>query len=180
MEQEYMMLREEIVKLEEIINHTVTFFYAFIAGFLMFVVKQEDTILVLLSYIVLLPAYIMVLSKYEGIFRIGAYLKVYHEGEIFNWETRTMKLKRINHRNNYTFLSSAHFPFLFTNFFIAGIYILKIDYKVITQPYEVMKVAALIFLFVSVLVLCKKNRNLSVEFFVDKWERVKQMEGNEQ
>ena len=40
MEQEYMMLREEIVKLEEIINHTVTFFYAFIAGFLMFVVKQ--------------------------------------------------------------------------------------------------------------------------------------------
>lgn len=25
MEQEYMMLREEIVKLEEIINHTVTF-----------------------------------------------------------------------------------------------------------------------------------------------------------
>lgn len=89
-EKEYLMLREEILHLDEVIVHTINFFYAFLASFLAFALTQKDTIYIVLSYIVILPAYLIVLSKLHGMSKIGGYLYVYHEkhgNTNFKWET---------------------------------------------------------------------------------------------
>lgn len=93
MEKEYLMLREEILHLDSLINNTISFFYTFMATYLAYALSQDDTILFVLSYMVIVPAYMIVLSKMQGICKIGAYLKVVHEGNEFNWETKNMKLK---------------------------------------------------------------------------------------
>lgn len=78
----YLMLREEILHLDSILNNTINFFYVFIASYSAFSLFQEDTTFLLLSYIVIIPAYQIVLNKMQAMCKIGAYLKIYHEGAI--------------------------------------------------------------------------------------------------
>ena len=87
---EYLMLREEILHLDSITNNTINFFYAFIAAYIAFALTQEDTIFILLSFIGIIPPYLIVLNKMNALCKIGAYLYVFHEGGSFKWERRNM------------------------------------------------------------------------------------------
>lgn len=73
---EYLMLREEIL---HFINNTINFFYVFIASYIAFTLMQEDTIFILLSFIGIIPPYLIVLNKMNALCKIGAYLHVFHE-----------------------------------------------------------------------------------------------------
>ena len=52
MKEEYLMLREEILHLDSVVNNTINFFYVFMATYVAFSLTQEDTIFILLSFIV--------------------------------------------------------------------------------------------------------------------------------
>ena len=84
--EEYLMLREEILQLNTIINSTINFFYVFVSAVLLFAINQTDSLYVLLTYLIIFPAYAIALSKAIGTYRIGGYLYVFCEGSDFNWE----------------------------------------------------------------------------------------------
>ena len=47
-EKEYLMLRDEILHLDEVIVQTIAFFYSFIAGYMVFALSHRDTIYIIL------------------------------------------------------------------------------------------------------------------------------------
>lgn len=172
MNNEYLMLREEILHLDGIINNTLNILYVFIATFLAYALGQEDTFYILLSYIGVIPMYIIVVSKIEGMCRIGAYLKVYHEGKEFMWETRNMELKKKRGRNNFTFVISSFFPFEFINIAIFIIFILQTKWNLINSLYEKSKITIAILLFLILTISFWKNRDMSTRKFLKEWENL--------
>lgn len=152
---EYLMLREEMLHLESIINNTINFFYVFIASFLAFALTKNDTIFLLVSYIITIPAYLIVLSKMEGMCRIGAYLCVFHEGKEFNWETRNMKYKENRGRKTFTYLISSNFPFVFVNVAVFVLYLYRTPWDYFYNIYEICK-----FFLAVIMFFCIKHINI--------------------
>lgn len=61
----------------------------------------------------------IVVSQFKNIYKIGAYLYVFHEGNDFNWERRSRKFYKeaSKHSDNWlTNIQSFNFPFLFVSF----------------------------------------------------------------
>lgn len=165
---EYLMLREEILHLDNIVNNTINFFYAFIAAYIGFALTQKDTMFILLSYIGIIPPYLIVLNKMTALCKIGAYLNVFHEGKYFNWERRHMRYKD-KYENSKFRVISWHFPFIFVSLAVSGLLLYRTNWTLFSMI-DVIKI--LICLGLLMLVLCKayKNRNISPKAYVEKWK----------
>lgn len=170
---EYLMLRDELIHLESMVNNTINFFYAFLVSYLAFACLQSDTIYILFSYIIILPAYIIVISKMEGMARIGAYLCVFHEGETFNWEKRNLEFKRIREKKHFTYIVSSNFPFVITNYTVFIILLYQTSWNQICTMYEILKLLIGMGLFALTNVLYWKNRRIGTNDFVDYWQQIK-------
>lgn len=173
---EYLMLREEILHLDTVVNNTINFFYVFVSAVLAFTITQDDSMFVLISYIVIIPSYLMVLSKEKMIFKIGAYLNVFHEGKKFNWERRNRILYSHDSVPILYKFQSFNFPFLFVSTFITLIFCAKTDWHKICIADEVIKVVMSISLYIVQLVMIVKNRRISSKPYITLWENVKNQE----
>lgn len=171
MDKEYLMLRDELLHLDTVVNNTINFFYVFIASFIAFALTQEDTIFILLSYIVIIPAYLIVISKMQGICKIGAYLSLFHEGEKFNWETRNIKFNQ-KHVTIFSHIVSSNFPFIFVSAAAVILFMYRTQWDKFPQVYEECKLCSAIVLFLVVLVLAYKNRNINTKDYIKKWEDI--------
>lgn len=122
---EYLMLREEILHLSTLQHNTINFFYIFVSAVLLFGIEQTNSLYILISYVVIIPAYLLVLSELKGIYKIGAYLYVFQEGKKFNWERRSSRMyggapKWVSNR-----VQSFNYPFLFVSTFVMIIFFYK-------------------------------------------------------
>lgn len=167
--EEYLMLREEILHLDNIANNTINFFYAFIAAYIAFALAQEDTIFILLSYIGIIPPYLIVLNKMSALCKIGAYLNVFHEGKSFNWERRCMKYKDKYESSKFRIIS-WHFPFICVSLTVTVLLLYRTKWSLISVVDIVKIVICLVLLFIILCNACK-NRNISPKVFIDKWEQ---------
>lgn len=167
--EEYLMLREEILHLNTIIINTIHLLYTFIASFLAFALTQEDTIFILLTYIMIVPAYLIVVSKMSGMARIGAYLYVFHEGKNFNWEHRNIMYKG----NVSSHLSTAHLPFFYINIVIFFLLLIRTAYTWPLSLYEGFKLACGLFLFIYMMYIINKSKIIHTNNFIIKWESIK-------
>ena len=165
--EEYLMLRDEIINFETIINNTINFFYAFISALISFALTREDTIFVLISYMAILPAYLIVIGKREGMIKIGTYLKVYGEGELFNWETRKPLIKNKSFFNK----STSDLPFLFSNIFVFILFLFQLRYVKIYNCYEIIKFIIALILFFSVWYLYRKYRD-NTDNYEKEWKKL--------
>ncbi|MCH5271591.1 MAG: hypothetical protein J1E83_12715 [Lachnospiraceae bacterium] len=166
--EEYLMLREEILHMDSVINNTINFFYAFMASFLGFALTQSDNIFILVSYVIIIPAYLIVLNKLEGMGRIGAYLHVFQEGEKFNWETRNMEfMKRCSSR-----ISAPNLPFLFVNFSVVVLLFLRTSWSSLSL-YDILKLIFGVILFGSVSFLLVKNKFICTRDKISIWKEIK-------
>ena len=174
---EYLMLRDEILHLDTIVNNTINFFYVFISAYLAFALGQQDNLLLLLSYMVIIPAYLIVMSKMHGMARIGAYLKVFREGpETFMWETRNMeRRKQKTKKTIFNFIIAANFPFIFVSFTVTVLYVARTNLSCM-DFYEKFKLMICFFAFLLVIVITLRNRELSVDDYIETWEKVKNKE----
>lgn len=173
---EYLMLREEILHLDTVINNTINFFYIFIATYITFALTQDDTIFLLISYIVIIPAYLIVICKGKGMCKIGAYLKVFHEGKEFNWETRRIEFHKNIMPDIFTYMISTTFPFVFVGIAVELLLIYYTPWSYSMTPYEIGKVILWIFLSVFLYVLIYKNRKINTVNYVKRWEELKKKE----
>ena len=174
--EEYLMLREEILHLDTIVNNTINFFYVFVSTILAFSITQEDSLFTLISYVVIIPAYLMVLSKEKGIFKIGAYLYVFQEGKEFNWERRSRKMYSNNTEPILYKIHSFNFPFLFVSTFVTVIFFIKTDWDAICMVSEFVKMVIAVILYITQLMLIIKNRRVSARPYIALWEKVKNEE----
>lgn len=173
---EYLMLREEILHLDTVINNTINFFYVFVATILAFSITQDDSLFALISYVVSIPAYLIVLSKEKGIFKIAAYLHVFQEGKEFNWERRNRKLYSSEEVPILYKMQSFNFPFLFVSTFVTVIFFVKTNWSAICTVRELVKIMIAVILYITQLVLVVKNKRVSARPYITLWEKVKNEE----
>ena len=173
---EYLMLREEILHLDTIINNTINFFYAFMASYIAFALTQDDTIFLLLSYMIILPAYLIVLSKIQGMSKIGSYLYVFHEklnGSIFKWETRNFEYRKDNKKGIFANIISSNFPFLFVSISVMMLFFYNTKWNEICTIYEYIKIIACIIFNFRLLLIMYKNRKIGTIYYISKWKDIK-------
>lgn len=173
MKEEYLMMRDEILNLNTLVNNTINLVYTFIAAYLAIIIKQNDTIYIILAYVVIIPAYLVVLSKIQGQCKIGAYLYVYEKklAHNFHWETYN-KIFREQNPNIFSHLLSGNAPFLFISICILLLHIYKIDWSQPVPQIEILKLGINIILFSFVMFIIYKNRNLTTADYISKWERI--------
>lgn len=167
---EYLMLRDEILHSDVVVNNTINFFYIFMASFLAFAITQNDTVFILLSYVIIIPAYLIVHNKMEAMAKIGAYLHVFQEGEKFNWETRNMEYIR-KHPGH---IAAPNLPFIFVNFSIFILLLLRTQWKSPFFLYEITKVIIGCCLFLGMSLFLLKNKLFKTRDRVTLWEEIKE------
>ena len=172
---EYLMLREEILQLGNLESQTINFLYVFVGSVLAFSLTQEDTIAILISCIVIIPAYNIVISYEQGIYKIGAYLSIFLEGSDFNWERRSFLFydalgKKACFKSP---VQVFNYPFLFISILITIFFLVRTDY---TQPFDFTQMAKLflaIILFVYILFKVICNRHYSISKYIGLWREIK-------
>lgn len=172
---EYLMLREEILHLDTIINNTINFFYVFIAAYMAFALTKDDTIFLLLSYMVIFPAYLIVLSKMKGMCKIASYLYVFHEksdGSIFKWERRISEYREKNKDGIFSYIISSHFPFLLVSISVTTLFFFNTRWDSMNKLYEIIKVFVLVMFSFILLFTIYKNRKISVTDYINNWENI--------
>ena len=113
---EYLMLRDEILKDYEIIQNSRNVLYAAVAAILAFAVDQKEALLFLIPYIVIIPVYLVTIDYTLNMYKLGTYLKVFHEQGDFRWENRLYLLnydikKRVTRGERF-----FHAPFMVSAF----------------------------------------------------------------
>lgn len=173
-DKEYLMLREEILHLDIIINNTITLFYTFISAIILFVLERKNSAtLILVSYIIIIPAYRIVVGKRKNIFRIAAYLYVFLEGDTFNWERRQRKMPNASGILSFSRISSINYPFLFVSTAVMIIFAWKFKWNGLKSGAGLAEVSIAIILYIVQLIYIFKNRKIKMDSYIKQWEEVK-------
>lgn len=175
-DKEYLMLREEILHLDTVINNTINFFYAFVAAALAYSINQDDVIFTLLPWIIIIPAYRIILGKRKNIFRIAAYLNVFHEGKNYNWERRQKKMYDTTSCGKSKKISSFNYPFIFVSTFVMVIFLLKINWFEVRFNVELVKIIIGTVPYAIQIAAIVKNRKIDSEEYVLQWKNIKEEE----
>lgn len=175
---EYLMLREEILHLSTLEDNIINLLYVIVVTAMAFSFAQKDTIYILLSYIVLIPTYRLVLSKEIGMYKIGSYLFVYHEGNEFNWEGRNLKFFDKFYKVHRRKLQAFNSPFLYISTFILLIFFIKTDWKSMFTIYELGKISIAVFFYVLLMSWIIKNRYMDIRRYISYWEEIRRDEVN--
>lgn len=170
---EYLMLREEIIHLDALTNNILNFFYIFMATYISVVLDKNDTIYILMTHIVIIPAYLIVIGKRMATCKISAYMLVFLEGEDFNWETRKLRSKSRSVPIIFHFIHSTHFPFIFVNIAVFILWFSGSNWGIPLTSYEMGKLIIEIVCLLVFLILLIENRKISINDYIDKWEKVK-------
>ena len=192
--EEYSHLKEEINLLENIINNTINYFYIFLATFLSFAFGQRDTIYLLFSQVVIIPAHLLVISKIMGRNRIVAYIRVFYEGDDVNWQRRLEKLKTKKGPLIFHFIDAVHFPFVFISFIVFALFfyrsieiyssyaeqiyhlLLQIPFSPLNKKelfYEASKLLFEILCTSYTFIIAIKTRKLYPADYIASWEDIK-------
>lgn len=171
---EYLMLRDEILHLSEVENNIINIFYTSVTAILAFALSQCDNIFLLLPYMVIIPSYLMFISKSEAIYKIATYLYEFHECEdMFIWEHRNREFAK---KKNNLLLNdiSYNLPFLFANILTIALFVLKFNWRNITDMYEWIKFFIAISLFGCTIYLVRKKGKVDIEYYGEIWKEIKE------
>lgn len=86
--EEYKLLKQEIVNNNNILRNFQLALYSSVGVILTLAFSQQEPIICLIPFFVIIPLYLLRMKQSSDIIRTGAYMQVFLEGEAFNWETR--------------------------------------------------------------------------------------------
>lgn len=178
---EYLMLRDEILKDYEIIQNSRNVLYAAVAAILAFAVDQKEALLFLIPYIVIIPVYLVTIDYTLNMYKLGTYLKVFHEQGDFRWENRLYLLnydikKRVTRGERF-----FHAPFMVSAFVCSMLFFAALTYPETFRKASVgfiLCFIAGIVLPVAVAVIFLKYKNIEKiqKKYILSWEEVKEKE----
>lgn len=170
--QEYLSLRKEVNDLCSSSDNIISMLYAFLTAYLAFVFNKEDTVYLLFTYVVLLPVYLLIISKRIATCKISAYISVFHEKEGNMWENRLMEYNTPKKPFIFLFIEATHFPFIFINFFILVFYIIRLKSCELQTMYGRIKLVLLCLFFIAMYALAVRYRKISVSDYVNEWKKI--------
>ena len=112
----------------------------------------------------------------QGMCKIGAYLYIFHEKDSdsgFRWESRSAKYRNNDNKNIFSYVLSSHFPFLIVSIAVMILFFYTTKWNKICTIYEMVKVIICIALNVLLLLIIYKNRKISTNDYVVRWNGIK-------
>lgn len=172
--EEFISLREEITQLASAIDGIINILYVFIAAYLAYALNQKDTIYILISHIVVLPAYLLVIGKRMAMCKISAYIIVYYEEDIAGWSSRSISFNAKTGPKIFKYIDASHFPFVLINCAILFLFIYRSSWTF--SIYEIVKLVTEISFFIILSIISIKNRKLSSKDMIKSWKEQKNKE----
>lgn len=171
--EEYISLREEVNQLCTAMDNIIGILYAFLAAYLAYIFDKDDTIYILFPYIVIFPAYLLIISKRIASCKISAYISVFHEDEGNKWETRLIDYKTTKKLKIFNYIDAYHTPVIFTDIAIFALFIIKTEWKLILSTYEIGKLIIMLSLSFLIIFIAIKSRKICVNDYIDSWKNIK-------
>lgn len=171
---EYLMLREEILHLDNIIHSQISVLYVAVASILALAITQTNSLLYLITYVVILPVYLVVVNKSDGMYKISGYMASYLEGEDFNWENNLIrfnnKYKKVRHYTKQAY----DFPFIFSSILTTILFFMFVDYNEIKSFYIIVQITIACFLFICVMLIFFSRYKIKnrTEESKEKWDQL--------
>ena len=178
---EYLMLRDEILKDYEIIQNSRNVLYAAVAAILAFAVDQKEALLFLIPYIVIIPVYLVTIDYTLNMYKLGTYLKVFHEQGDFRWESRLYLLNYGTKKRVTRGAQFFHAPFIVSALVCFVMFFASVTYPKSIRDVSVgftLGAAAAIVLPVAVAVIFFKYKNIKKiqDSYIRSWKDVKKEE----
>ena len=178
---EYLMLRDEIMKDYEIIQNSRNVLYVAVAAILALAVDQKEAFLFLVPYIVIIPIYLVTIDFKLNMYKLGTYLKVFHEQGDFHWENRLYVFnyeieKRVTRGEQF-----FHAPFTVSALVCFVMFFASVTYPKSIRDVSVgftLGAAAAIVLPAAVAVIFFKYKNIKKiqDSYIRSWKDVKKEE----
>lgn len=92
--EEYKLLKQEIINNNNIMRNFQIALYSATGLILTFAFMQDEPMICLLPYLVIIPLYLFRIKQSCDTIKVGAYMIVFLEGREFNWETRFNKYEK--------------------------------------------------------------------------------------
>ena len=176
------MLREEILESYRAITQFTSILYAAVAAIFTYASKENNYILYLIPYIVIIPMFLAAQDKLRSICGIAAYLIVFHEGNHFNWEKRhgalDLQLNR-NRKHNWDATFPSYYCIAIISSVAAGYNLL------IADQYDCIgKIIRGAIIFFGTIVFLLIMRSHAVDYnderskMVENWSQIKSGEKN--
>ena len=89
--EEYVALRQEILSRDAQYNEYRKNIPAITSAVLAFALTQKEPFICLLPIVIIIPMYLISENCLRGIYKIGAYLRVYYDSAGYCWEKRNME-----------------------------------------------------------------------------------------
>ncbi len=126
---EYLMLREEILKSSEAVKTYRTLLYTIVVAILAFAFDKNNPWLFLLPFAAILPLYLLAMHQVDSTLRIGAYIYVFLE-PITNikWETNLYRYDTL-HENQYSTKKTSIEPYVVVSFCCIALSIANLNYS---------------------------------------------------
>lgn len=171
---EYLVLRDEILHLDNVIHNQISVLYVTVASILAFAINQDNSLLFLISYVAILPEYLIVVNKSDGMYKISGYMASRLEGGEFNWENNLIKFN--NKYNNVRAYSrqAYDFPFVFSSMLATTMFFMTVDYDNLKSWYIIIQIiiASVCFLCVILIFISRYRIKNRTEDSKSKWDKL--------
>lgn len=175
---EYKLLKGEITNIQNMRHQTISILYTVTAAILAFALNnKEESLLFLVPFCVILPTYLMVITQSNDIVKIGAYLKVFHEGGGYQWETHINNFNLSKKNTKRRFANSFTLPFLILSAMSLALFAINFDWKHIDTLLSIIKLIMALICASAVLIIrliIQKDIDKLKRPYIEKWEEVKQ------
>lgn len=178
MKDEYLMLRNEILKDYDIIQNSRYILYVVVATILSFSISRDEPLLFLIPYIVIIPTYLVSIDYTLDMYRISTYLMVFLEHGEFNWENHQYKFNYVISKKIPRRFKFFHFPFLSASIACTLLFALRVKYPVnlksISIEFCLEEIIAFVLLLIVIFIYYKyKNMPKYQKEYINAWHEVK-------
>jgi|GEM_PF-2899782 len=175
--EEVKMLREEVVSFMSERQQLIQLLYTGVAALLAFAVNSKNALMCLIPFCIILPTYLMVRNKNQGIQKIGAYIQVFYNGPDFHWEQFSYELnaKTRKKTSRYFVANSFIFPFFLLGLVSLVLFCFFMDWGSFPSMAAVYKLAMGLVCLASTIFMLVKQDDIDrlKAFYISAWENMK-------
>ena len=175
--EEVKILREEVVSFMSERQQLIQLLYTGVAALLAFAVNSKNALMCLVPFCIIIPTYLMVRNKNQGIQKIGAYLQVFYKGSDFHWEQLSYELnaKTRKKTSRYFVANSFIFPFFLLGFVSLVLFCFFMDWSSFPSPATIGKLVMGLACFASTIFMLVRQDNIDKlkAFYISAWENMK-------
>lgn len=176
--EEYLFLREEILKDSTAVQNYRNVMYATVAAVYTFAFTQSEPLIFLVPIFIIIPIYKMCMARTSSMCRIGAYLLVFLEGEEFHWETRLHKYDEVY---TISIKKATVSPYSISILISIVLCVSRINFDCILSPDNIVRIG----ICVGVGIVCFRiiragqiNYIEEKDKYIKRWKYIKEKENN--